>query len=187
MLVLLLACAAEPTGPESTGAPTDTTTVLASPGDEGVELLTWALPKEGSVTDISFVLLVPDGDALGATRWVPDVYAYTERSRSLPPVRTVVQDAFELCWLTDSTGTWIGSAALPAGEGEVFFRGLPWVVGPRVTLLCNVSVDADSGSFAVSLHELSSLGPYEDGEFAWRATYGNSESRTNPARRIVIR
>lgn len=199
MLILLLACAADPTGPESIGKPTSTTTVLASPGDEGVELLTWALPEEGTTTGITFVLLIPEADAIGAIRWIPDVYTWTQKDYRTPPVRTEVQNAIELCWLVEESGEVIepnkeekpevmaNTSALPDGLGEVSFRRF-WKRGGTVSLVCSISAGASKLTIGVNMHDLENHGELDDSEdmFQWRDTYNNGNAWSDPARRVVI-
>ncbi len=187
LLSLLLACAPAQTGPETTGEPLNSGTAVTSPGVHGVEMLTYALPEDSDTTGISFVILVPECDSIGSCRWIPDVYTYTERSRTLGPVKTVVQETFELCWLLDGDGVWVGNASMPGGEGEVSFRHISPKKGGYLRLFCDVSEDAEPGSFGVNFNDISLLGPYEDGEFAWRDTWQNSDAWRDPARRIVIR
>lgn len=184
--LLLLACAPGPIGPETVGDPLTSGPKVTSPGVNGVEMMTYALPEDSDTTAISFVIVVPECDAIGSCRWIPDVYTYTERSRTLSPVKTDVQDTFELCYLLDGDGVWIGNSVMPDGEGEVSFRRIPWQKGGFVRLFCNVADDAVPGTYGVNLYDISLLGPYE-GEFVWRDTYGNSNAWDDPVRRITVR
>jgi hypothetical protein len=160
---------------------------VASPGDEGVEFLTWMLPDEGDTTGISFVLLVPDADAIGSVRWIPDIYTWTQKDKRLPPVRTEIQKAIELCWLEDEDGKVVlNLSAIPNGVGEVTFRRLH-KIGGELTLLCDLTTDVKALTIGVNLHDIDSHGELVDSKFTWDDTYLNGNPWSDPARHIIIR
>lgn len=195
--LLLLACAPapEPTGPESLGGALGNATVLADPGDRAVEFLTWALPSEGTTTGITFVMRVPDGDAIGNVQWIPDA-SWTREDASILPARTQVQNTVDLCWLVggddeivvpnkdEKQEVWANTTALPDSLGEVAFNNFRQE-GGTVTLTCDIAKDATALVIGVGPSDISNHGDLTRDGLQWYDTYNNGHW-SEPDRRVIV-
>jgi len=186
LATLLAACANQQSGPSSLGEPAHTGgTKIAGPGDSAVEFITWHFPQDSTTSNITFTMLVPECDSIGSCRWISDIYGYTQHDVRTAPVRTVVQDAIDICWLTDENDEVVyNTNSLPDGDGNVSFRILKST--GSVTLVCDISRDAEAVTIGTNLQDLTNY-KYVGEDFEWYGTYLNLNSWTKPASRVTIR
>jgi len=185
-LSTLVACTEDPNPPSKLGfASAASSTNLAQAGDTSVEFLTWYLPEE-NVMQVTFTLRVPSCDTNAGCAWIPDVYSYTQHDTRTPPVRTMVQDALEICWLVDEEGEVVhGTGSLPATNGDIVFQ----VVGEpsSVTLTCNISEEAKYLTIGTNLDSVQIL-ESDRGEYGEVVTYLNTDYWIQePSKKVLVR
>lgn len=155
---------------------------MVNPGDRSVEMGTVFLTDDSTTRELSFSILMPEGDSMGMTWWDSDpLYNQDHDAR---PELTQVQQTVGLCWLQDQHSKRIDDTGdLPNIQGEVSFDLIE--TGGVLTLLCDIRPDALTDiTIGVTLRSAHLVGPLQDdGTRLWDDTYTNLNMQAaRPAR-----